>query len=227
MAKAGFKPGSSDLSAFIQWGHFIFLIWWRRLSPRKASSQLIEGRSGTETQNSSLSASLCPTPHGLPDVPHDTWSLTVFGTSSSPPRNQKSSSSPSSAHREPGNPLQPLGGGQTSGSQLAWVWLLQPYGVECGLCVCLFFFSLLIIKLDNEADEWSPTRDWAGVLVLPLAWGDKLYHWGARSNFPICNTWGCTKWHLRSPSADLVEIHLKQVSTHIPEVKYSSLWSKI
>lgn len=48
MAKAGFKLGSSDLSAFIQWGHFIFLIWWWRLSPRKASSQLIEGRIRTE-----------------------------------------------------------------------------------------------------------------------------------------------------------------------------------
>ena len=125
-------------------------------------SQLMEGRAGIRTQSSSLTFSkpfmICLIFSGDTGLPYSRWHCMhsevhpVPKGAGTPPIPQ-SASSVSSAHHEPRNPGQPLWGGQTSGSQLAQVWLMQVYDRECRLCVCLFFFSLLIIKLDNEPDE--------------------------------------------------------------------------
>ena len=157
-------------------------------------------------QNASLMASLCPTPHRLP-VP-TTRRLSYSGrhwlyAGSHPvpkggqtPPNLKSSSSPSSARRDQGIPCSPVGEGRHLAHSCPEYGSCNPIAENVGF-LCLFFFSLLIIKLGNEADEWSPTRDGVGVVVEVTSCAIGVP--GLGPNFPVCNTWGGTGWQPRSP----------------------------
>lgn len=106
---------------------------------------------------------------------------------------------------------QPHWGGQTSGSQLAHVQLMRLYGRKHGLCACLFFFSLLIIKLDNEPDEWRAFRDWSWFYQLPEVLSCVTWVPFLGLGIPIWNKRTCTKWHPRSfPRANFLEIYLNR-----------------